>query len=67
MVATSRAWYNGSYTMAAKLANQIPGIALYNNQFLIISVIPDDAIDRRKPGLLITFYRNSSLRPQLNI
>ena len=30
MVAIFRAWYNGSYTMAAaKPLNQIPGIALY--------------------------------------
>ena len=28
MVVISRIWYNGSYTMAA---NQIPGIALYND------------------------------------
>ena len=29
--------------------------------------IPDDAVDRRKLGFLITFYPNSSLRPRLNI
>ena len=29
MVSVSRAWYNGSYTMAA--INQIVGIALYND------------------------------------
>ena len=33
MVAVSRAWYSGSYTMPSKVkTNQIPVIALYNDQ-----------------------------------
>ena len=49
MVVISRAWYNGSYTMAAKPIKS-PELPLYNDPFLIIV-----HIGRFKCSLIVNF------------